>query len=241
MRRRLAFTLIELLVVIAIIATLAGLLIPAVGMVQSMMNNVKCGHNMSQVGMAIWAYRSDRDVLFPGRLSNLFDPDAGLQLNGLKSKLLLCPRDPKKSQDGDPKMGRIPQWTDLSYLYEPGCSWMFEASDRPLNSSQISWFFYPPEFGVPTGIPNPTWADGKKNQQRFGNPMSNPPATQVSPYGDPFPPDLFPVIRCYHHHKWTVGNDKTDRKVQNLSWNNNVFWSIPYWEHEVNSAIPLLP
>jgi prepilin-type processing-associated H-X9-DG protein/prepilin-type N-terminal cleavage/methylation domain-containing protein len=71
------FTLIELLVVIGIIAALAALLFPVLAQARAKSRNTTCQSNLRQIGVALAAYVSDYDGVFPASSQHTMtrDPD----------------------------------------------------------------------------------------------------------------------------------------------------------------------
>jgi len=246
---RSGFTLIELLVVIAIIATLAGLLIPAVTMIKSKSNDVKCKNNLRQLGIGMMTYRTDRDDEFPGSLSEMFDPRRNLGFAGLEAKLLVCPRDQSKGSDNSMNRGGPlnPVLSELHGHEAKKTSYLYQTSSYPLDSQTAGWFTFPVDPNNPLGevlgdrmVANiNTWAGGKRNQLGFGNVMQDASGNLIR--GVPFSSSLFPVISCFWHNRWSAQNVRTDPKVYSITFDNNTFDHIPYWEHQVNPLINLPP
>jgi prepilin-type N-terminal cleavage/methylation domain-containing protein/prepilin-type processing-associated H-X9-DG protein len=99
-RRSLAFTLIELLVVIAIIATLAALLLPALGRAKESGRATACLSNLRQIGLSFQLYVQDNNNHLPvmyDRAANdpspAPSPDKVLVTQLGNTNVLRCPSD----------------------------------------------------------------------------------------------------------------------------------------------------
>ncbi|MEI6637317.1 MAG: DUF1559 domain-containing protein, partial [Planctomycetota bacterium] len=85
---RSGFTLVELLVVIAIIATLIGLLLPAVQSAREAARRAACSNNLKQIGIGCLMYESAKKSLPPGFVRSKSASTGTFQKRGLFTMIL---------------------------------------------------------------------------------------------------------------------------------------------------------
>lgn len=71
LRSRHGFTLVELLVVITVIAILAGMVLPAIGLVQELARRTRCGSNQRGIYAALMAFQNGSDRGLPDARAKL--------------------------------------------------------------------------------------------------------------------------------------------------------------------------
>ena len=154
-----AFTLIELLVVIAIIATLIGLLLPAVQKVREAANRAKCLNNMKQLGFGIHNYENNFNAFPQGCALKIAVPSQSWSVQAHLLPYI--------------EMGNLESLIDfsLSYQNEP---WVTpvrvgllmcpsELNDRSYSAPPLT--YYPTSYGISYG----TWFVFDPVTQQIGN------------------------------------------------------------------------
>ena len=249
--RRAGFTMIELMVVIGIIIVLAGLLIPALGLVQRKAQWAKSSNNLQQLHLGIGVYQHDigRPPLL---LSHLFMPlqdDEGKDDNRPNDVLDHIQQSGNFDQsaarhviDG-PLLGQ-----DRDLLLDPadptpsrggnendsnrGVGKQWADIEYVIESEPLPCSYFYEMSGLQHDVDKSrTWYEVKHEGLQRGNIDADGNAI-------PFDPDYFVIVRSWWHHNWgEVTCFSRVNKVLNLSWNGVVYSSTPWWEADISEYI----
>lgn len=229
-KRALGFTLFELLAVVAIIGILLTLLAPAVSRVRERGRQTDCQSNLRQFGTALIVYRADHQGSNPPWLSSLY-PDY------IDDKsLYICKSDPYRGRhewSHNPRR-QFPEVRDNHrYVSEDhphairANSYFYEFSE-----ANCSWFDQSSE----------SWAAVKERQMHYGF-VDYGLGENESREPRPYSTSRFPIIRCFHHSKFTIpgyanqeaknrGPDSISEQpvTFNVAYAGNVFRAPLWWE-----------
>lgn len=114
------FSLIELLVVVSIIAVLAGMLLPAIGLVRDAARSASCSSNLRQLGMSFHAYADENEGRFPPYSNDPLPTD----LNHFYPNLL-----------DDAGLVEVAQWRSQPYGVAAGGIWKCPSLSSSLTGS----------------------------------------------------------------------------------------------------------
>jgi prepilin-type N-terminal cleavage/methylation domain-containing protein len=206
------FTLVEMLVVIAIIMILAGMVLAVIWQIRRKGSETECTSNLRQFGNAFELAKIDNNEMLPGRLTALF-PDYCDNM-----KLFLCPFDMSFGKEG----GKPPTADDqFPETDEAGSSYFYEFSEADCSWDYAGYLGASKEVisGDSTGATEVSWLAAKYYQLNNGDGTNG---------NKPYPPDRFPVVRCF----WHIYDPDAQRKtiIKNLSFTGRVFESPPEWE-----------